>query len=247
MKGAAKLQKVVKNPEELELAKKKKRRRRRIFLLVDLSVSLTVLAIVLILLLHKPAAYKPLESTGSQEENKYWANVLGPQIYNGAQLQKPFDVVVDEQGFNQLVADSGWPKFSQGAVISKPQVKFTPDGIILMGTVTAEGVDLVVTIKGKPSIDPNGLLNLNVDAFKVGALNVTLLARTVARKMYSDQLTESALDPEEINVQILDSIINNEPFEPVFPIEDKKIRITGVVYEEGRLTLKFVGAGKAGR
>jgi hypothetical protein len=232
---------------EQELVKKRKRRRRRIFLLVDLCISLTVLAVILILLFHKPAAYKPAVPSETGEVNKYWTNVLYPQIYNGAQQQKPFDVAVEEGGFNQLVADSGWPKFSQGAVISKPQVNFSPDGIALMGTVTIEGMDLVVTIKGKPVIDANGLLNLNVDAFKVGALNVTLLARTVARKMYSDQLSAGSGDPENLNIQMIDSILNNEPFEPVIPIEDKKIKIVGVTYEQGKLTIKFIGAGKSRR
>lgn len=232
--------------EQQELAKKKKRRRRRIFLLVDLCVSVTILTVILILLFHRPAAYNPTKPSGSKE-NKYWLNVLYPQIYNGTQQQKPFEVEVSEEGINQLVADSGWPKFSEGAIISKPQVKFTPDGIILMGTVTIEGMDLIVTIKGKPVIDANGLLTLNIDAFKVGALNVTLLARMVARKMYSEKLSPTQEDPGDINAEILDSMINNEPFEPVIPVEDKKIKVVGATYEQGKLLIKFVGAGRIRR
>lgn len=247
MKGAIKLQNNSQNQSELELAKKKKRKRRRIFLLIDLCVSLTILAIILILLFHRPAAYHPIKPSGTKEVNKYWTNVLYPQIYNGAQQQNPFEVEISEEGINQLVADSGWPKFSEGAAISQPQVKFTPDGITLMGTATIEGMDLIVTIKGKPIIDANGLLNLNIDAFKVGALNVTLLARIVARKIYSQQLTKTAVDPDEINTELIDSLINNEPFEPVIPVEDKKIKIVAVFYEQGKLTIKFVGAGRGRR
>ena len=246
-KGAIKLENAQVDKQQQELAKKKKRKRRRILLLVDLCVSLTVLAIVLILLFHRPAAYHPVKPSGTNEVNTYWTIVLYPKIYNGAQEQKPFEVEISEEGINQLVADSGWPKFSEGAAISKPQVKFTPDGIVLMGTATVEGMDLIVTIKGKPAVDANGLLNLNIDAFKVGALNVTLLARIVARKMYSQQLTKSAVDPDEINTELISSLINNEPFEPVIPVEDKKIKIVAVFYEQGKLTIKFVGAGRGRR
>jgi len=233
--------------EQQELAKRRKRRRRRIFLLVDLCVSVAVLVVILILLFHKPADYNPRKPSSSKEVNTYWTHVLYPQIYNGAQLQKPFEVEVSEEGINQLVADSGWPKFSEGAVISQPQVRFAQEGIILMGTATIEGMDLVVTIRGKPAVDVNGLLNLNIDAFKVGALNMTLLARMVARQMYSEKLSELKVNPDDINIEILDSVINNEPFNAVIPIEDKRIKITGVAYEEGKLRIQFTGVSRARR
>jgi hypothetical protein len=236
------------NPEEKkqepsETARLKKRKRRRLWLLVDLGASLTVTAIMLILLLHRPVSYDPTKPTQTKEANTYWTHVVMPKIYNGAQEQKPFDLEISEEGINRIVADSGWPKISEGAVFSEPQVKFTADGITLMGTATIENVNFIVTMVGKPVIDESGLLNLNISAFKVGALNVTPLAKVIARKMYAQHLADVRVNAENLNAKVLNSLFYDKPFEPVFAVDDKKIKIAGITTEQGKLTIRFVNAG----
>jgi hypothetical protein len=247
LKGARKLENPQAEGQQQDLAKKKKRRRRRLFLLIDLVVSLTITATLILLLLHRPASYNPRKAAETEEVSQYWTHVIWPQIYNGAQRQQPFELEISEEEVNRIVADAGWPKVSEGAVFTAPQVIFTADGIILMGTATIENVDFIVTITGKPIVDEKGLLNLNISAFKVGALNVTPLARIIARKMYAQRLAEIEVNPDDLNTKVLDSLLNSKPFEPVFTIEDKKIKIVGIISEQGKTTIRFVGAGAAGR
>jgi hypothetical protein len=228
--------------QQQELAKKK-RKRKRLWLLIDLGISLTITTILIVLMLHRPASYNPTKPAKSNEVNKYWTHVILPRVYNSAQEQKPFELTITEEGINQTIADSGWPKISEGAVFSEPQAKFTLDGIMLMGTATIEDVNLIVTIIGKPAIDANGLLHLNLSSVRVGALNVTLVAKIIARKMYKKRLAESDADPDDLNVQVLDSLFDDKPFLPVFDVEDKKIRLTGVTTADGKITLQFTDAG----
>ena len=236
------------NPEEKkqepsEAARLKKRKRRRLWLLVDLGVSLTVTAIMLLLLLHRPVSYNPTKPAQTKEVNTYWTHVIWPQIYNGAQQQKPFELEVSEEGINRIVADSDWPKVSEGAVFTAPQVNLATDSIILMGTATIENVNFIVTMAGKPVIDESGLLNLNISAFKIGALNVTPLAKVIARKMYAQRLADVRVNAEDLNAKVLNSLFYDKPFESVFPIDDKKIKIAGITTEQGKLTIRFVNAG----
>jgi uncharacterized protein YpmS len=243
LKGERKLENSQIESKPQDSAKMKKRRRMRLFLLIDLGVSLTLTTILVLLLLHRPASYNPAKPAETKEVNQYWTHVVWPQIYNGAQQQKPFEVEITEEGINQAITASGWPKVSEGAVFTAPQVIFTTDGVSLMGTATIENVDFVVTIRGKPAIEPNGLLSLNLSAFKVGALNVTPLAKVIARKMYAQRLSKVEANPDDINIKILNSLLDGKPFEPVFTIEDKKIKIVGVEAGEGKIAIKFAAAG----
>lgn len=218
-------------------AKPKKRRfKKRYWLLVDLIIVIVIFA----LLLYKPGRYNPSEVTYNGEVSQYLTHELYPTIYNGAQQQEPFDLVVTQKGINDIVAHSEWPKESEGTVFSAPEVFFMPDRIMLMGTATVGGVDFVVTIVGEPKLDQNGLLNLRVVKVKVGAMNITFLARIIAKRMYRKQIDTAGVDTEDIGAKIVASLLNDEPFEPIFPVKDEKVRVEGITLKQERLTLRLV-------
>jgi len=101
-------------------------------------------------------------------------------------------------------------------------------------------VEFVVTFVINPSFDRNGLLNLQVTKIKVGAMNITLLAKVVAKRMYQQQLASLGDDRDQLSVKIAASLLNDEPFEPVFSIEDKKVRAEKITLEQERLTIHLV-------
>ncbi|MCX5634959.1 MAG: hypothetical protein NTW55_03835, partial [Planctomycetota bacterium] len=137
-------------------------------------------------------------------------------------------------------ASSKWPKESEGAKILTPQVFFVPEGAVVMGPVVMKGIEFVVTIELRPVFDAKGLLNLNVEHVKIGAMNITLVARIVARKMYTQQLDKSEVDTENILAKIAGSLLNGEPFEPVFKVEKKKVRIEKIKITQGKLTARLI-------
>lgn len=211
---------------------RRRRFKKRYWLLIDLAVAVTFL----VLLLYTPAGYKPAVSDDQGHISSYLMQ-LSSEFYNGAQLQEPFEVVVIDEKLNEAIA--GWSQASPDTVLSAPAVRFVPDAIELMGTASIKGVDLVVTIVLQPEIDANGLLNLQVDKVKTGAMNITPLARVVARRMYEQQLAVRPIDTQDWRAQVAASLLDGRPFDPVFPVDDKKVRLEKVDVADGRLTLRL--------
>jgi len=222
--------------------KRKMDRRKKVvcWLLVDLAVA----AIIFALLLYKPSGYHVLNPAGAGyrqgQVHPYLSHELSPDFYNGAQLCEPFELVVIEQKINEAIA--GWSEQSEGVSLSAPAVAFVPGRVVLMGTADIRGAKLVVSIVFEPNIDEQGRLNLGVSKLKVGAMNITLLAKMVAKKVYRDRLAALSVDTQLLQAKIAESLLNDEPFEPIFDSEDKKVRLEKVTITEDKLTLRFVPA-----
>jgi len=227
--------------------RKKRKFKKRYWLLIDLVIAIVIFA----LLLHKPARYKPLDAIPARikgQVSPYLTHELLPQLYNGSQREEPFDLVVTQKGINEAITWSEWPQESEGISLSAPLVFFVPDGIELMGTANVKGADIVVTAVLKPRLNEEGLLNLHVAKVKIGAMNITPLARLIAKRMYAHRLATVPIDTEDLGVKIAGSLLNDEPFEPVFDIadifenENKKLRIEKITIQKEKLILRLVPA-----
>jgi hypothetical protein len=232
----------------LEKEKKSRRRKLVIWLLVDLAV----VAVVLALLVYRPSRYRPALSYLPPDPNgdrvhPYFSRELMPTLYNGAQRQRPFEMVVLDQRLNEAIAQETWCQDAGGVFLSAPQVLFTPGRVILMGTASIEGAELVVTIELGPQLREDGRLNLLVEKVKVGAVNITPLAKAMAKKMYRERLEAGAVDTENIGTKIAVSLLSEEPFDPVFTVEDKRVRLTGFTLTDGQLTTQFAPVPKPHR
>lgn len=222
---------------------KKKRLRKLYWLLADLAISLIILGLVL----YRPAGYQPVKVVYTRQVSTYLTNELLPQFYNGAQRGEPFDVIVTQKGITDMVSRSRWPKESGGATFSAPVVLFVPGSVVLMGAVTIQGVEFVVTIELESSFDEAGLMNLRASKVKVGAMNVTLLARIIARKMYARRAAAVPIDREDWRAKIAASLLNDEAFEPILNVREfvvegrgQKVRIEKITIEQEKLTLRLI-------
>ena len=226
---------------DLNLRRKKRLKRLGCWLVIDLIVA----AVIFALLLYKPRWYQPaVFNEGSYERgtvSPYLTHELLPKIHHDAQLGKPFDLVVTQEGINEIVAWSGWPKESEGVIFTSPAVVFVPENIVLMGTAVVKGVDFIVTIVVEPKIDEQKLLNLNVVKVKIGAVNITPLATMLAKKSYEQRLAGLPEDiKNEWQTKIVASLLNNESFEPVFKVEDIKVHVESITLEEKQLILRLI-------
>jgi len=221
------------------------RRRKRIKrLLCWLFVDLVVAVVVFAFLLHRPDRYAPTDrdSIGLEDGqvSPYLTHELSPQFYNGAQRGEPFDLVITEKGINEIVAGWGWPRMSEGVMLYAPAVVFVPDSVVLMGTANVKGVKFVVTIVLKPSIDQRGLSRVGVAEVKVGAMPVTPLVKAMARKMYAQKAASMPADERSFYGKIAASVLNDEPFEPVFEVDHRKVRIEKIMVQKEKLTAHLV-------
>jgi hypothetical protein len=222
-------------------ALKKTRFKKWVYLLsVVLVVISAVVVIVFALLFHRPAYYKPLHFAGSREVSLYLTHQLLPELYNGAQLQEPFELVVTQSGINDIVARFDWPQEFGSIRVSAPMVFFAPGSIVLMGTVSLEGAEFVGTVVAEPGLDTEGLLNLQVVSVKIGAVDITPLARVLARRICQQQFAAAGIGAEDAQAQVAASLLDGKPFNPVFKIEDKKVRVEKITIEQKKLTIRFV-------
>jgi uncharacterized protein YpmS len=230
--------------ESMETDFKKNKKSRRYRLIRWLLIDLAVIAIVFSLLLYRPGRYKPVDKNNFEEGevSPYLTNQLSPAIYNGAQQAQPYDIVITQEGLNDIIARGSWPMNSEGVLLYAPAALFIPGKLVLMGTAQAKGVDFVVAIEIEPVINEEGLLNLNVTKIKVGAMNITPLAKIVAKKMYAQQIASVRVDTNALQTKIVASLLNDEPFDPVFLIDGKKVRIEKITIEDEKLSAHLVPA-----
>jgi uncharacterized protein YpmS len=224
------------------LEKRKTSRRKK--LLIWLAVDLVVAAVVILLFLHKPSQYHPVvpaePNPDGQQVDPYLHRDLYAKLYNGAQRRRPFEMVVHDQALNEALARLNWSEQSGGVKLSGPQVFFAPGRIILMGTATVEGADLVLTVEFTPQMDDQGNLNLLVDKVKVGAIPVTLVVKPIAKKMYRERIESVPIDMQDLRTKVVASILSDEPFRPVLRVEDKWVRLQSFEITDGKLAARFV-------
>ncbi len=227
---------------DLEIQKKKKYKK----LLCWLAVDLTATAVIFALLLYRPSRYNPIYAADADYNNKqvspYLTHVLTPQLYNGAQLGEPFEVVVTQKGINEIVSRYAWPVESDGVMFYAPAILFVRGGIVFMGTADVKGVQFIITIELEPKVNENRLLNLQVTKVKVGAMNITPLAKMIAKKMYAQRFDTTLVDAEDWRTKIAASLLNEEPFDPIFNVEDKKVRVDKITVEDEKLILHLIPA-----
>ncbi len=225
---------------DLKIRRKTRRKRLVRWLFIDLIVVVVVFS----LLKYKPSRYKPLDPLSQDYEqgqvSTYLTHQLAPQVYDGIQQGKPFEIIITQDGINDIISHANWPIQSGGMILDAPAALFVPGTVVLMGTAVLKGVGLVITIELEPKIDENGLINLHVSKVKVGAMNLTPLARLTAQKMYAERLAAADVDTKALQTKIVASLLNDEPFEPIFTVEGNKVRVESVVVDQRELKARLV-------
>ncbi len=225
---------------KIDSGKPKRSRLRKLayWLFIDISVAVLVFA----LLLHRPGRYRPTSPGKSRHGQVHpYITHLSSEFYNGTQKGLPFEIVVEQDKINEAVAQADWPRESQGILLYAPAILFENDLVILMGTADIDGIKLIVAVEIQPQVGDAGApgLGLNVTKVKVGAMNITPLAKMMAKRMYAERTAEVQIDTDALLTKIVASLLTGQAFDPLFTAEDKKSRLTQVTVEQQRLTLNF--------
>ena len=215
------------------------KRKNRALHIVCISVVsvLALLVCVSFMLSRTPAHYKPLHPQNTDEVSQYLTNYLVPEIHNKSQLDEPFEVLIAQQGLNDIIARGPWPIKLNGLTLSDPAVVLSPNQILLMATVKYAHLSVVVTIIMNPRLDETGLLSLNLQHAKVGSVDITPFAMVLAEKIIAAQLDR--VDGNNWADDISASLLENKPFDPVFTSYDKQIRLAEINISHSKAILRF--------
>ncbi len=224
---------------DLQNRKKKRLKKLLCWLVVDLSVAFIIFA----LLLYKPGIYNPLNSTNPSESNEvspYFLK-LSSEINNKAQSGRPFEIVVTQDALNDIINKADWPIESEGILLYAPAAVINPDTVILMGTAKFQGIDFVVTIELQAKINEAGLIQIGLAKIKVGAVNITPLAKITAKKMYEDKIAAVGdLDLDDWRTKVAASLLNDEAFNPVFEVQGHNVKVEKIRIEQGAITASLI-------
>jgi uncharacterized protein YpmS len=209
------------------------------YFLPAITLALPLLVLTLVLTAYKPGRYAPVKITDQNQVSPYLTHQLMPTIYNNAQLGEPFEVVITQQGLNDIIARLPRPVRLNNITLADPQIILSPQQIILMATVRARPIDFFVTIELNPTINERGLLNLHINSVKLGAVNITAVARLIGNKAYSNWLTTTGTEPNNFAAQVCRSLLRDDPFEPVFEIRGKTLLLSRINVKTKSITAQL--------
>ncbi len=212
-----------------------------------LAVPFVLVLLAVALLMHKPKNYAPLRIADQRQISVYLTHNLMPTIYNNAQLDEPFEVVITEEGLNDIIARWRQPVKFNDITFTDPQAILTQKQIIFMATAKTRYANPVLTIRIAPEIDSFGRLNIHVDSVSLGAAGVTALVKSEGSKAFADWLSFTGTEPNNIAAQACRSLLNDESFEPVFKVGDKSLRICKIKLEKKKITATLLPLSRAQR
>lgn len=227
--------------KDTDLQNRKKKRQKK--LLYWLAIDLSVAFIVFALLLYKPGQYNPMDSSEIAESDEVSPYILKitSEINNKAPLGKPFEVVVTQDALNDIINRADWPMEAEGIVLKEPAALIVPDTVVLMGTAKFQGIEFIITVELSAKINEDERININVEKIKIGAVNITPLAKITAKKMYAERFANiNDIDSYTWQSKVAASLLNEEAFDPVFEIGNKDVRVEKIAIEDGKLTIYMV-------
>jgi hypothetical protein len=202
------------------------------------AVGLGVLTGIIILIWHKPKAYQPLRPENPEQVSLYLTHELGPKFFNQVQLNEPFDLIVEQQGLNDIISRLDWIQELGPLSLQQPNIIFADRSILLMGTLKYKGVSSVLSILAIPTMDANQQICMNIQSVHLGMVPVTTLVSKLSQKALDDNRDGFKDDPEVEH--LVQAIILNEPFDPVFWISKYQVRITHFTLKHNVLTLTLL-------
>lgn len=211
---------------------------------IAITVALLGAAAVCIGLLRlSPKAYRPQQAVNPEEVSPYLTHQLGPRFFNHVQLYEPFEMVIEQDGVNDILSRGLWPQRFGEVTVWTPTVLFERGRVYAMSRVEYRGLSSIVTIAARPFLDDRNLLNMDIQWVRLGLLPVTGLARRIAGETVDDYAVLLRDWPDvEANLR---AIIANEAFDASFLFDKQRIGVQGVGIEPGQLRVRLVPENKA--
>lgn len=202
------------------------------------AFSLLGIGILLVGISYTPKKYNPKQPIDPEVVSPYLTHKLGPDFYNNVQLDRPFELIVDQAGLNDILSRHPWPMDFDGISFSMPTLIFTEQSLTLMTSIDVKGFSTVLSIYALPVLSDQGTLNMNIQTVSLGAIPITPIAKMIAEKIAS-QSFDSSNSSDDLTEQIIKALISNNEFKPVFTCDDHAVRVVELELQAGQAHLKL--------
>lgn len=188
-----------------------------------------------ILVWYSPSAYQPQVPKNPEQISLYLTHELGPAFVNQVQLNKPFDLVIEQKGLNDIISRQLWPQELGELSLADPVVYFLDDTIVLMGTLRYKEVSSVLSITALPEMNVQGQICMNIESIRLGMLPVTSFAAALVKSTIAEN--QDIFEGQEDLQNIVQALVNNEYFDPSFWFFDYRVRVTKFSLNTGVLKI----------
>ena len=217
--------------------KKSKKPRKKLKLAIIFSLWVLVGFLTFMLLTDEPAGYSREQIENDKCVSQYVTNELAPYVYNNIQKGQSFDVIIPQSKTKEFISLIEWPIESDDVTISAPQAFFVDSGLVMRANAATKGLNFVITIMISGLVDEAGMMHLKLDKIMIGSMNITFIAKIIAKKMYQYRAKEEDYSKDTIGANIAASLFDNRPFDPVFEVRQRKVRVEHINVEKSHLKL----------
>lgn len=187
-------------------------------------------------LFRTPSHFRTVPILDQNEISQYLSNVILPQFYNKSQLPQPFDLVLSQDGVNDIIARQIDTKSLKKQGVSDIGITFKRGKILLCAKTKYHSHNFIVTAIFKPYICEKGF-NAGLSKIQVGTSRIPFAA-SIIRDRLLYQLAN--LGPESDIVNYVGVLLSDNKITPEFSFNHRKIKIQKILIEEQRMIIGFL-------
>lgn len=191
----------------------------------------------LIRLFSVPRYYRMVKPVSDGQISQYLTNYILPQLHNKSQYGQPFDLIISQDGINDIIIRHIDTNSLQRLGFSDLSVTFKKGRILLTGKTSCWGFDFVTTVVLKPYIDKKGYFRPGISKILAGKSNLPFADEIVKRKI----LYRLASLSDDSNIAgVVGILFSGDKKEPVFTLNHTKLRIEKIKVGNREITVSML-------
>ena len=191
----------------------------------------------LIRLFSVPRYYRTVKPVSDGQVSQYLTNYILPQLHNKSQYAQPFDLVISQDGINDIIIRHIDANSLKQSGFSDLSVTFKKGRVLLTGKTSYWGFDFVTTAVLRPYIDKKGYFHPGVSKILAGKSSLPFADEIVKRKIF-DRLASISDDSNIAGV--IRILFSGDKTEPVFTLNHTTLRIEKITVQNREITISFL-------
>jgi hypothetical protein len=206
---------------------------------ITLSVWLLIFLFVfwLIRLFSVPRYYRTVKPVSDGQVSLYLTNYLLPELNNKSQYGQPFDLVISQDGINDIITRHIDANSLQQSGFSDLSVTFKKGRVLLTGKTSYWGFDFITTAVLRPYIDKKGYFHSGLSKILAGKSRIPFAVEILKRKI----LYKLASISDESDIGgVIGILFSGDKTEPVFTLNHTTLRIEKIKIRNREITVSFL-------